>query len=486
MTKTKSTKRALLSSILALVMCFSMLIGSTFAWFTDSVSSANNIIQSGNLDVNLYYWDNSMATGTSVAIEDEADLKLFKNVDGEDILWEPGATGFGQFEVANEGSLALKYQLQINFANATETADGKTLADVLSIYALARNGKTGADDVMEDANLEELRTTYIDSTVPGYESQSLKNFVLEGYLLPGEAFRYELGVFWDPSDKDNEYNVAGGLSMDFGVTLLATQMTYEEDSYDDQYDEEALYPVIAKDADQLNTALANAVPGDVISLVADVDYGTVTLGELEDVVISGADGATAIIKTDATTKLEDVTIKEVQFTYTGATADCGVVINADAQIDNLVIENCTFTGKNTKAGRGLSGYNNNASIVIKNCTFEDMGYPIYAWGGYDSLEINHCVFDNIKSWAIMPQSGFNGDLTITNCEFKNCVGGLLKGGTLTADHTFTFTGNNITGSTVSGDHNWFQFNATAGTVILENNTKDNAAWTPGVSDGLKY
>ena len=53
MTKTKSTKRALLMSALALLMCVSMLIGSTFAWFTDSVTSAGNKIQAGTLQVDL-------------------------------------------------------------------------------------------------------------------------------------------------------------------------------------------------------------------------------------------------------------------------------------------------------------------------------------------------------------------------------------------------------------------------------------------------
>ena len=44
MTKKRSTKRALLLSALSLLMCISMLIGSTFAWFTDSVTSGSNVI----------------------------------------------------------------------------------------------------------------------------------------------------------------------------------------------------------------------------------------------------------------------------------------------------------------------------------------------------------------------------------------------------------------------------------------------------------
>ena len=55
MTNRKVTRRALLLSLLAVVMCIVMLVGTTFAWFTDTASTAVNKIQSGNLDVQLEY-----------------------------------------------------------------------------------------------------------------------------------------------------------------------------------------------------------------------------------------------------------------------------------------------------------------------------------------------------------------------------------------------------------------------------------------------
>ena len=61
MTNTKNTKRALLSSVMALFLCFAMLLGTTYAWFTDSVTSSGNIIKSGTLDVELYYADGKEA-----------------------------------------------------------------------------------------------------------------------------------------------------------------------------------------------------------------------------------------------------------------------------------------------------------------------------------------------------------------------------------------------------------------------------------------
>lgn len=44
----KSTKRALLVSALSLVVCLAMLVGTTFAWFTDTATTGVNKIVSGN------------------------------------------------------------------------------------------------------------------------------------------------------------------------------------------------------------------------------------------------------------------------------------------------------------------------------------------------------------------------------------------------------------------------------------------------------
>ena len=89
----KSTKRALLLSALSLIMCVSMLVGSTFAWFTDSVTSANNVIKSGNLDIKLEYWNGTEWDSvegksdilTNTLCSEELDLKE-ELVDFEDII----------------------------------------------------------------------------------------------------------------------------------------------------------------------------------------------------------------------------------------------------------------------------------------------------------------------------------------------------------------------------------------------------------------
>ena len=107
MTKSKNTKRALWASILSMLVCAAMLVGSTFAWFSDSVTSGKNKIVAGNLDVELEY-----STDGTTWNKVDADTNLFKSAD--ETLWEPGHTEYVYLRVSNVGSLALKYQFAVN------------------------------------------------------------------------------------------------------------------------------------------------------------------------------------------------------------------------------------------------------------------------------------------------------------------------------------------------------------------------------------
>ena len=238
---------------------------------------------------------------------------------------------------------------------------------------------------------------------------------------------------------------------------------------------------------ELAEVLANA-ENERIFLAEGVDYGTVTLGELKDVVIFGNENATVIFNTTADTKIENVTLNAIDFVYDGSNVNCGIVVNAEAQIDNLIIDGCSFTGTGEKKGRGLYGQNPNATIAFKNCTFENLGYPIYTMsaGGYKSLTVAKCNFRYIKSWTVMAQYGeYLGDLTVSDCNFENCTGGLVKTGAFTANHTFTFTNNTIVNSTEHPAKDWFSVNTSAATKVVSGNTKDGAEWTPAEAEGLK-
>ena len=106
MTNRKSTKRALLGSVMAMVLCLAMLVGATFAWFTDTASTGVNKIQAGNLDIEIQDENGKPVTNLSWVKAEGAE--------GEQVLWEPGCTyELPPFQIVNKGNLALKYKIVV-------------------------------------------------------------------------------------------------------------------------------------------------------------------------------------------------------------------------------------------------------------------------------------------------------------------------------------------------------------------------------------
>ena len=114
MTNLKTTKRALLSSVLALMLCFAMLLGTTFAWFTDTAVSAGNKIVAGTLDVELYQWTSETQTeGTNIST---SQTPVFT----ADTIWEPGMTQVRYLSIKNNGNLALKYKVALEVTDISD------------------------------------------------------------------------------------------------------------------------------------------------------------------------------------------------------------------------------------------------------------------------------------------------------------------------------------------------------------------------------
>ena len=234
MTK-KTTKRALLSSLMAMLLCFTMLLGTTFAWFTDSVTSANNIIKSGNLDIVLEYWDGDSwedVQGTSGILTNE--------------LWEPGATEVAYLRVANAGSLALKYQLGVNIASETEgvNAAGETflLSDYIQFGVVeGLNGETDAyaEDERADAIAEAAANAKKISE--GYADAQNLDPVDEDDTTVSEI--YLALVVYMPEEVGNVANHDGETipEINLGIEVVATQVEAEFDSFGDDYDANAGY-----------------------------------------------------------------------------------------------------------------------------------------------------------------------------------------------------------------------------------------------------
>lgn len=287
-----------------------------------------------------------------------------------------------------------------------------------------------------------------------------------------------------PVQRNYRTNIFGQLmtsDVDFNVIIVPE---YEDPDYN-------VKATIVNSVDELGLVLADAEAGSTVVLSNQV-VGDIALEEVKDVTIDAYLTNSVRFVTSANTKLENVTIKNIDFQFvTGAGQKGGacVVIDPAAQIENLVIENCNLVGNNNKSSYGIFGQNPNATITVKNCSFTDLGYAIQtiSGGGYASLVIDSCTFENILSWAIMPQYGYPGDLTVNACTFNNTKGGLIKTG---KNHviggTFTFTNNVITNSVGhdGADSKWFEVNASVNPKVISGNTKDGVDWTPGAAEGL--
>ena len=269
MTK-KFSKKTLTTSIIALVLCISMLLGTTFAWFTDSVSSANNIIKSGNLDVEMYW-----AEGTedpSVATWYDASKGAIFNND----KWEPGYTEVRHIKIANVGSLALQYKV-------TFVANGEVtkLADVIDVYYVDPAVQvTGRDALANAPKLGTLTEVLASLGETG-----------TGYLASGTSDTITLALKMQET-AGNDYQNLELCDGGFSVQLIATQATGEFDSFGDDYDAiaaAAIFPGF-----QGGSASVSVVLDDQGMTTTDATADT---GDASAVIPSGvqlADGATGL------------------------------------------------------------------------------------------------------------------------------------------------------------------------------------------------
>lgn len=229
MTTKKTTKRALLGSVIAIALCLVMLLGTTFAWFTDTANTAVNKIQVGNLDVQLEY-SKDFDTWTKVS----DTTKLFEDNES----WEPGHTDVVYLRVKNAGTLALKYTLGLY--NLYEK-NGKNVAG--DKYYLSNFVKLGA---VEATAAYQDRDAAINAVKDeAKEVGEIKNTgITEASLKAGESETYAMVVYM-PTEVGNEANPKPDKTnyytpyISFGIRVDASQAVFESDSYDDKYDEMA-------------------------------------------------------------------------------------------------------------------------------------------------------------------------------------------------------------------------------------------------------
>ncbi len=259
MTKNFSTKRALLTSVLSLLLCVVMLAGTTFAWFTDAATTGVNTIQSGNLDVVLEMWDGEKWVNA------EGETLDFVAKDGHtDILWEPGCTyELPQLRVVNKGNLALAWDLKITGINGNAKLNEAIEWDIDVIVPVASMGTEGPVD-------EIFMGSLFKAPNGGYKLYPVEDADSNAYDTKESSMKIAISGHMI-EEAGNEYQ---GLSIDgISVTVVATQLAAEYDSNGYEYDKNADYPYVSVngvDYLTMEEAIAAAKPGDTVTLKGDI------------------------------------------------------------------------------------------------------------------------------------------------------------------------------------------------------------------------
>ena len=354
MTNRKSTKRALLGSVMAMVLCLAMLVGATFAWFTDTASTGVNKIQAGNLDVQLVDENGNSLEGKTLEFKKAANA-----AEGEAVLWEPGCTyELPAVYVKNNGKLALKYKVAITGINGSAK-----LNEVI-------------DWTINDADLSADH-----SLSAGATSEAL---TIKGHMRESAG-----------NDYMNE-SIDG-----IAITVYATQDTVESDSFTNQYDKNAAYPVV--NVTELKEALTN---GGVVAVTKDIHTNNI-----EDTA-----AARIVISQPTTLNLEKKIITPDDMGNNTNSNFVALYVNADTTI-NAGKDGGIDTGVN--GGYGVN-VRKGAAVTINDG---------YYYGGGTAVQVQKgTLIINGGTFACEPYSnptyGYNFLI--------NCVDGAYKNGTAKA------------------------------------------------------
>lgn len=332
MKKRNGLKRTLALAVISVLVALSMFVGTTFAWFTDSVTSSGNIIASGKLDVTMEYKNNL----SDKEWTDASTTAIF-NYDN----WEPGYTEVKYVKVANVGTLDFDYQITI-YPNITPTAGEVNLSDVIDVYVL--KGAT--------ANFTSFADVQTNAVAMGSMTDMMGKVLVNGSLYDEDVANASEEiiaiVLHMQETAGNEYM---GLSAGDGFTvqLLAKQKVSESDSFGPNYDKGAEY-------DGLPMALVTAFTAQEVADVqtkVDNNDGAMVLSGVYDL---------------PTVATEDVKVKAL---YSFVANDTAATIDAneykDWKVDFAVVFN-----KDVPAGAiGLLGE-----------------YGTYGWVGFGIPDVN--------------------------------------------------------------------------------------------------
>ena len=450
MTNSKTTKRALFSSVVALLLCFTMLLGTTFAWFTDSATSGNNIIKTGNLDMKLSY--KPYGTENTEWTEVDESTVLF----GKDALYEPGYTEAVWLKVENLGSLAFRYDLAINVANEKQGTNKAGEKFSLSDHLEVKYMTTTSTDMEKDfyTTRESLDSfAFGAATNSGVASLSDDIAVIKNGVAYSKtdaensawSSAYVLVVIQMPTTVGNEANHNGTdiPQIDFSLTAVATQLAHEKDSFGPDYDANAEYLVADTwDGQTVDTTWYNeANTTFVISSVEEM-LGFESLVNDQKITFAGK-----VVELASDLDMTGVQWEPIGHYLTTGAMFQGTFDGKNHTISNLVTS--TKYGGNKNEGTALFGAVNDGCVIknlkLTNVTsWSSYGYAAAligsVYGGNVTIENVSIAGAKIATArhvggfiGITGRTGHDNDCTVTftNCSMKNIEMGYVhvNGGT---------------------------------------------------------
>ena len=457
MTSSKSTKRALITSALAILMCAAMLIGATFAWFTDTASTGVNKIVSGNLKVDIIGADSDShieKLNFTKAATTDAEA-------GAEILWEPGCRYLTEgFRIANKGNLALKWKAQVNTGTTAANEGNFDLLDVIDFYLVTK----AADGTETETALDE------------FTGNLKKTETSDVYYIKGVM----------QTTAGNDYQ---GLTLDgISITVVATQDTVESDSFDNQYDKDAEYPILVTTGDELQAIVSNATAPVNIVLTNSITTNNFVIPADKDVTLD-LNGRTV------TNAGSHTILNKGHLTLTDSSADkSGQIISLKGNTaalrngDNAVcvVEGGTISrdGANGNIWHVVENFGkmtfNGGKVVLKNGN----GFAITnGWNYFDPgastthavMEINALELDTDSSGIKNCRYGdlTVNDVTVTSTGYwalsNDYLGtAVINGGTLTSN-SFKAVSNGaamtVNGGTFDGTQGFFVQSYATSTVL---------------------
>ncbi len=476
MKKIKSRKSALLSSLFALILCFAMLLGTTFAWFSDTVTSSLNQIKAGKLDVGMNYWNSE-----SSAYEDASNVPLFDN----NALWEPGYVDIAYLEIENRANLSFNFLFAVYPTEETPgyLKNGKTffISDYLTYAIIPYNVEVSGEIESRQKAMELIADVEMGLTQSNYQV---------GTINPGQdSVKLALIVYMPTdvtSDQANHDHKSGKPypQVRLAVDVYATQNTFEYDSFDNLYDK-GLQPSFPKpiwrytpegyevDAENkkitINTVEALKYLGTLyndmkIHPLYDPSEWEIVLGNDMDF---GGEVITKPLSFGGFKSFDgnNKTITNVILNYIYVDEEIKSVGLFDElpSTKNLTLENVTVTSEKTAAGvlaGNLIG-ESYEGITISDCTISGYGFigGLIGWGNFLlPIDFSGCQLLNPNISLFGSSDGSAGG-----------IAGYAGGSNVTVNNT-TVKGLDASGVTASGSYVGGMFGELNADAIVNNST----------------